>query len=201
MTPGTSSEPAVDPGSERLASLLQAIGRGDDFSLAALYDATNRWVYALVSRILGDLATAEEVTLDVYLQVWRQAAAYSRTRGTPAAWLATIARSRAIDRLRSGATRRAREEPFGEGFDQAAAGQSPSDASVEAERRRLVTAAVAALPREQGRAIELAFFQGLTHAEIADRLGEPLGTVKTRVRLGMMKLRGSLKVLEMADDS
>lgn len=180
-----------------LASLLQGIARGDESSLAAFYDATGKWVYGLALRILGDAAAAEEVTLDVYLQVWRRAGAYSPERGAPSAWLLSIGRSRAIDRLRSGATRRRREEPFHEGFfDRPSPAADPMALSEEAERRRLVALAVSSLPPEQKRAIELAYFVGLTHSEISQRLGEPLGTVKTRIRLGMIKLRERLKPLE-----
>jgi len=179
-----------------MESLLAAIARGEESALAALYDETSPWVYGFTRRILRDTEAAEEVTLEVYLQAWRRAAEYSPRRGSPGAWLLTIARSRAIDRLRSTAARARREEPFCEGFDPPSAAIGPPAASAEAERQRLVAEAIASLPREQRRAIELAFFEGLSHGEIAERLGEPLGTVKTRIRLGMMKLRETLKPFE-----
>ncbi len=179
-----------------LVHLLAAIARGEEASLAAFYSATSRWVYGLALKILGDPFQAEEVTLDVYFQVWRQAAAYSVERGTPGAWLLTMARSRAIDRLRASRSRRRREGPWEESFDRPSEEIDPLTASAESERRKVVLEAIASLPPEQRRPIELAFFQGLTHTEIAGRLGEPLGTVKTRIRLGMMKLRESLMPLE-----
>jgi RNA polymerase sigma-70 factor (ECF subfamily) len=176
---------------------LEKIAGRDVGSLGALYDATSRWVYGLAFRILGDAHLAEEVSLEVYMQVWRQAASYAPRRGTPASWLTTIARSRALDRLRSRAGRRSRERALEEALDAAAPGGSdPFLYSAERERSRLVRNALSALPPEQRRAIELAYFAGLTHAEIAKRSGEPLGTVKTRIRLGMMKLRGLLGPLE-----
>jgi RNA polymerase sigma-70 factor (ECF subfamily) len=151
---------------------------------------------ALAVRILRDEDHAEEVLIDVYMQVWRRAAEYSAARGKPSAWLLTIARTRAIDRLRAKRSRSAREEPIGEQLDAVASADDPEAASARNEGRRRVLAAIATLPAEQKRAIELAFFPGLSHAEIADKLGEPLGTVKTRIRLGMMKLREVLTPFE-----
>ena len=179
-----------------LIHLLAGIARGDETSLDAFYAATHRWAYGLALKITGDPCQAEEVTLDVYVQVWRQAGSYSAQRGAPASWLLAIARSRAIDRLRASAARRRREGPWEEGFDTPSEGADPLTASAESERRRTVLSAIAALPPEQRRPIELAFLQGLSHSEIAGRLEEPLGTVKTRIRLGMMKLRETLKPME-----
>ncbi len=185
-----------DIGESRLAFLVSAIAAGSESSLADLYDATSRMVLGLAARILRDPESAEEVTLDVYMQVWKQSATYSPARGKPSAWLLTIARSRAIDRLRSNQTRRTREEPLVAGFDAIASDDDPALASTRNDARRRVLAAIGTLPAEQRRAIELAFFPGLSHSEIAERLGEPLGTVKTRIRAGMMKLREILKPLE-----
>jgi len=179
-----------------LGSLLDSIVRRDASALAALYDATARQVHGLASRVLGDPALAEEVTLDVYEQVWRSAGSYSPALGTPQAWLFTIARSRAIDRLRAGAFRRRREEPIGDSFDAPAPGRAPEAAAADEEESRMIRAALRALPPEQRGALELAYYQGLTHVEIAERLREPLGTVKTRIRLGMTKLRDLLKPIE-----
>jgi len=185
-----------DIGESRLAFLVSAIAAGSESSLAELYDATCRMVMGLAARILRDTESAEEVTLDVYMQVWRQAPAYSPARGKPSAWLLTIARSRAIDRLRSNQTRRTREEPLPDDFEAIAPDEDPAHASARSDERRRVMAAIGTLPAEQRRAIELAFFPGLSHSEIAERLGEPLGTVKTRIRMAMMKLRETLKPLE-----
>jgi RNA polymerase sigma-70 factor (ECF subfamily) len=154
-----------------------------------LYDGTHPLVYGLALRILGDVADAEEVALDVYTQVWRTAGNFDPRRGSVSAWLVTLARSRAIDRLRSAAARRQREESRPELPEAPAAARSPEEASLLGQRRVRVRAALARLLPEQREAIELAFFSGLTHSELAARLGQPLGTVKTRIRLGMMKLR------------
>ena len=193
------SEPAPPPGAaetgarqQRLATFISRMADGDQSAMSALYDATNRLVYGLVLRILCDPAIAEEVMLDVYMQVWRQAAGYDMQRGSPLAWLMTVARSRAIDRLRSGIQRQQREEPL----EHADNHSSPANIEEEvcaSELRGRVQAALDLLSPEQREVIELAYYGGLSHSEIAARLATPLGTVKTRTRLGMMKLRESLK--------
>jgi RNA polymerase sigma-70 factor (ECF subfamily) len=175
-----------------LISLVQRVATGDQAALAALYDTTNRLVYGLVLRVLGDPSSAEEVLLDVYTQVWRQAASYDTNRGAPLAWLTTIARSRAIDRLRSGWQDQQRKEPLDALGDTPAGAASPEDATVASERQRFVRAALNSLAPEQREVIELAYYSGLSHSEIAAKLNQPLGTVKTRTRLGMMKLREAL---------
>jgi RNA polymerase sigma-70 factor (ECF subfamily) len=143
-------------------------------------------------RMLGDPAEAEEVTLEVYMQVWRSAASFDAKRGTVFTWLVMLTRSRAIDRLRSARTRRRAEEPIQETNEFPDPGHSPECATWISERRSKVQAAVNALPPDQRQAIELAFFDGLSHGELAERLGQPVGTVKTRIRLGMIKLRQAL---------
>lgn len=175
--------------------LVRAIAAGDQSALAALYDSTNRLVYGLVMRVLGDVSSAEEVLLDVYTQVWRQAASYDTSRGSPLAWITTIARSRAIDRLRSGWQDQQRKEPLDAIGEAPAQADNPEDATVASERQRFVRAALATLSPEQREVIELAYYSGLSHSEIATKLNQPLGTVKTRTRLGMMKLRDALSPL------
>jgi RNA polymerase sigma-70 factor (ECF subfamily) len=172
---------------------------GDQSALTALYDSTKRLVYGLALRVLGDTATAEEVLFDVYSQVWRQASSYDRGRGAPLAWIMTIARSRAIDRLRSGRQEQQRKEPLETARAEPAATVNPEEASVIAERRRIVRSALESLTAEQREVIELAYYSGLSHSEIAVKLGQPLGTVKTRTRLGMMKLRERLHPI-LGDD-
>lgn len=172
--------------------LIGRIAAGDQSALTALYDGTKRLVYGLVLRIVGNTATAEEVLLDVYSQVWRQASSYDRRRGAPLAWMMTIARTRAIDRLRSGRQEHQRKEQLEAAGNAPAATGDPEEASVIAERRRIVRSALESLAAEQREVIELAYYSGLSHSEIAARLGQPLGTVKTRTRLGMMKLREKL---------
>src|SRR5262249_23713005 len=155
-------------------------------------DSTNRLVYGLILRVLGDASTAEEVLLDVYTQVWRQASTYDTGRGAPLAWVTTIARSRAIDRLRSGWQDQKRKEPLDSIGDAPTGAATPEEETVASERQQLVREALARLTPEQREVIELAYYSGLSHSEIAAKLNQPLGTVKTRTRLGMMKLREAL---------
>lgn len=176
-----------------LADLLQQAARGEQSALASLYDRTATAVHGLVMRILRDPSAAEEVSADVYLQVWHQAARYDPARGGVLAWLLMLARSRALDRLRSLRLRAEAERPTEPDVPQTAPGAD--EPSALAERRRLVLAAVGQLPEEQQRVLELAYFRGFSHSEIAAELDEPLGTVKTRLRLGMTRLRRELSPL------
>jgi RNA polymerase sigma-70 factor, ECF subfamily len=184
----------VQAAETRHAALIREAAAGDQQALASLYDATSRAVYGLLLRILGDASAAEEVLLDVYAQVWRQADAYSAERGTPLAWLTTIARSRAIDRLRRGRLEQQRTGPLDLTTAQIAAAGASVEEEVEArEKGAIVRAALDALVPEQREVIELAYYGGMSHSEIAAARGLPLGTVKTRTRLGMMRLREMLR--------
>jgi RNA polymerase sigma-70 factor, ECF subfamily len=174
-------------------ALIKQVTTGDQSALTALYEATNRLVFGLILRIVIDRATAEEVLLDVYTQVWRQAALYDTNRGAPLAWMMTIARSRAIDRLRSGKHEQQGKEPLDAIGEVTSLGASPEETTVSSERQRFVRSALDSLSPEQREVIELAYYSGLSHSEIALKLNQPLGTVKTRTRLGMMKLRDMLK--------
>ena len=180
---------------ERWDVFVYGMARGDHAALASLYDATAAPVHALVGRIVKDDAVAEEVTGDVYLQAWRQASRYDANRGTTLTWLLAIARTRAIDRLRVGATLRGMEEPVERAMHVPCSRPGPEDTCSADERRRIVRAALDALPAEQRDAVELAYYDGLSHTEIATRLEEPLGTVKTRIRLAMTKLRDALSAV------
>jgi RNA polymerase sigma-70 factor, ECF subfamily len=175
-------------------SLMHRIAGGDSAALSSLYDSTSPSVYGLVRRMLGDDGAAEEATLDTYLQVWRRAKQFDPARGAASSWILAIARHLAIDRLRSGGARR-REEPLDAAFELAASGDGPPDATARGEQRRRVLAALERLSPEQREAIAVAFFSGLSHSEVAERLRVPLGTVKTRIRTGMMKLREHLEPL------
>lgn len=191
--------PSVAPSQEELAFLVRAVAAGDHGAMAGLYDSTQRFVFTLIARLVRDRSTAEEVTLDVYLQVWRKAASYTSERGKVLAWLLTIARSRALDRSRAERVRSVETNVITveERNDLVAPCSCDPNSEPEREERcQLVSKALAALPELQRRAVELAYFGGLSHSEIAERLGEPLGTVKTRVRLGMIKLREMLRPLE-----
>jgi RNA polymerase sigma-70 factor (ECF subfamily) len=148
-------------------------------------------------RILGDHGAAEEVTADVYLQVWHQAARWDPERGAPLTWLLTLARSRAIDRVRVGAAHRTQRAPLAEALDVPATSPGPDAAAVAAKQRAIVQEALAELGSDQREVIELAYFAGLSHGEIAVRTGIPLGTVKTRIRLGMAHLRRTLTALAL----
>jgi RNA polymerase sigma-70 factor, ECF subfamily len=175
----------IDP---QLRGLVERCAQQDHDAFAALYDQTSSRVHALVSRIVGNPADAEEVTLDVYLQVWREASRFDAGRGSVGAWLLIIARSRALDRVRSHESRQKRESaPID--FEHPSTQPSPEDLSSMSEDRRTVAEAIAALPVEHRQVIELAYFGGLSHSEMAECLDLPLGTVKTRVRLGMTRLR------------
>ena len=174
------------------AQMIKGVAEGDEQALASLYDATGRTVYGLLLRILSDPPTAEEVLLDVYAQVWRQAKSYSAERGKPLAWLTTIARSRAIDRLRRGRQESHATVPLEEAT-RAARGESIEEGVLAGEVGAVVRAALDALAPEQREVIELAYYGGMSHSEIAAARNLPLGTVKTRTRLGMMRLREMLK--------
>ena len=169
------------------ANLLNAIARQDEQALASLYDRYRLILFGLLMRILRSREEAEDVLQEVFLQVWRRASDFDPQRGRPFTWLVTLARSRAIDRLRQlGSRERVASsviEFAGEGMVDAA------DNTFRSEQRQLVAAALTELSEEQRRALTLAYFEGLTQAEIAERLRSPLGTVKTRMRSGMIKLR------------
>ncbi len=174
------------------AECIQRAGRGEQQGLADLYDQTNRLVYGVALRIAGNPADAEEITLDVFSQVWRLAKGYTSERGSATAWLVMMTRSRALDRVRSRAARSQHEAALDPSIDQPAAGQTAEESAMLTQDRQRVRQAMNLLSTEQREAIELAFFSGLTHSELAERLGQPLGTVKTRIRLGMMRLRSAL---------
>jgi RNA polymerase sigma-70 factor, ECF subfamily len=176
--------------------LIALTAQGDQTALATLYDRTSPQVYGLVLKILDNREAAEEVTLDVYTQVWRQAHTYDETRGAPGGWLMTLARTRAIDRYRAGAAERGRIESLDIVEFFASDGETPEQELAGQERRRYVEQALKILTAEQRQTIALAYFYGLSQSEIADKLKLPLGTVKTRMRLGMIKLREALAPYE-----
>lgn len=168
-------------------ALLTSIARGDEQALAQLYDRYRGILFGLLVRILNSREEAEDVLQEVFLQVWRRAEDFDEKRGKPFTWLVTLARSRGIDRLRSlGARDRVAQASAREASDEIS--DAASD-TFRSEQRELVTSALAQLPEEQKRPLMLAYFDGLTQSEIAAKLGSPLGTVKTRMRAGMIKLR------------
>jgi RNA polymerase sigma-70 factor (ECF subfamily) len=178
-------------------SLLQRIVARDTAALAELYDRHSRLLFGLILRILRDRGEAEEILQEAFVRVWTRAAIYDPALGGPMPWIVRLARNLAIDRLRARRTRATVDtSPLDGRVVEAAPAadiQSPEDVVVDAERRQALTGALSALPGEQRQLIEAAFFQGYTHSELARRFGLPLGTVKTRIRLGMIAMRERLE--------
>ncbi|MBI3681512.1 MAG: sigma-70 family RNA polymerase sigma factor [Acidobacteria bacterium] len=191
MLSATAPAPARSPSSADVewAKCIREIAEGDALALARLYDRSSSLIYGLTLRMLGNAEDAEEVTLDVYAQVWRSARSFDADRGTPSAWLVMLARSRALDRLRAQAQRRSRERAVEAPPNVPDRAVLPDESTALDEQRRRVQAALAVLSAEQRALIEMAFFAGFSHSELASRTGLPLGTVKTRIRMGMIKLR------------
>jgi RNA polymerase sigma-70 factor (ECF subfamily) len=195
----------LSPGAHRLAvddfALMDAVASRDQDALSVLYDRHASAVLGVCMRILRERSEAEEVTGDVFIEIWDRAERYDATRGHPVAYLLNLARSRAIDRLR---TKVRRERIFSESdpgswesgearrpLEAVAPGSPFADATVDQMRSRIETA-MDGLSPDQKRALVLAYFDGMSHSEIAAALGEPLGTVKTRIRQGLLRLRESL---------
>lgn len=176
--------------------LLQRIAARDTAALAELYDRHNRLIFGLILRIVRDRGEAEDILQETFVRVWDRAEIYDARIGGPLPWIVRVARNRALDRLRSRKVRAAVDAP---GVDVAAVEptadtgiQSPEAAVLEAERRLRLTDALARLPSSQRQLIEAAFFEGYTHSQLAQRFGLPLGTVKTRIRAGMIAMRQGL---------
>jgi RNA polymerase sigma-70 factor (ECF subfamily) len=175
--------------------LLQLIASSQETALSELYDRYGRLVYSVALNALSDPGRAEEVTQDVFVRVWEKARTYSVEQGRVVNWLASIARHRSIDLFRQA---RSHHENLQVAWQEAEIMDLPGGQNVEwevdlAQRQKRIRWAVAQLPTDQKQAVGMAFFQGLSHPEIAQALGEPLGTVKTRIRLGMQKLRSLLR--------
>ena len=173
------------------ARLVQAVAAGDQMALHGLYERAHRVVFTLAMRITGNRETAEEVTLDVFHDVWRRASRYDAAQGSVLAWIMNQARSRAIDRVRF-AQRKKRAEPASNEPVMAAETLDGHDVLVVRQQCQALQAALAVLTPPEKQAIEAAFFSDLTHAEVAAQLKQPLGTVKTRIRSGLHKLRQAL---------
>ena len=178
------------------SSLLPSIALGDLAAFEQLYDRHSSTLYALLLRILANPDDAQEVLQETFVKAWTNAKMFDAMRGSDVAWLISIARSRGIDRLRSRRIRGDREDEAGReissnfGFVEKRTG---ADDAIQSEERSAVRGALAELPEAQRVALALAYFEGLSQSEIAEKLGEPLGTIKTRMQLGMKKLRESLK--------
>ena len=184
------NQPSLTP------ELLARVGKGDAQAFIECYEQSSSVLFTLALRILNNRDDASELLQDVYIEAWRKAGSFDPKRGSPMAWLITLTRSRAIDRLRGSASRGRNltdsiEETSAE--DLRSALPDPFDTHALEELRMLVMEAFKDLPAPQQEAIELAFYGGLTHAEIAAKLDKPIGTVKTRIKLGMNKLRYALR--------
>jgi RNA polymerase sigma-70 factor (ECF subfamily) len=190
--------PTQRPAGDPLALLLPRVAQGDEGALQALYEATCTRVFGLALRILRDRASAEEAVVDVFAQVWRQAGRFDPEKGSIASWITTLARTRSIDLARIQRRRTRREtEVLPELCDELCDPTGgPVEAAADDERALRVRAALGRLPREQRQALELAFFAGLSHSEVAGALSAPLGTVKTRIRTGLCNLRAALAGVE-----
>ena len=170
------------------------MAQGSQDALASLYDQTSPMLNGLLLRILEHPEDAEEVLLDVYMKAWKYAGRYTEQRGSVVAWLMIMARNAAIDRIRQ-----KRAQPKTLAFEPAVTPEpeaneaSPEEQTAESQRRKRVQQVLRELPPEQREVVELAFFGGLTHAELAEHLREPLGTIKSRIRMGLIRLRGLIE--------
>lgn len=172
-----------------LSILISKIAKGCESALKKLYDNTIAQIYGLAYRILNNQADADEVALDVFKQIWNKAPDYEPGRGTPSAWVITLTRSRAIDRIRSDTKRRTTNEPLVAESDSIDDTPLPDETRDILEKRELIEKALSELTPQQRRSIELAYFKGLSQSEISKQMNEPLGTVKSWMRTGMIKLR------------
>jgi RNA polymerase sigma-70 factor (ECF subfamily) len=187
---------AVEPVSDPDVGLLQRIVVRDTAAVAELYDRHSRLLFGVIMRILRNRSDAEDVLQEVFARVWTRADTYDERLGCPAAWLTRMARNRAIDRLRARRTRGEADEPPGEPRrEERVAGPelTPEHLAQDTERTVKIRSALDALPEEQRVLIVAAFFEGYTHSELAARFQLPLGTVKTRIRNGMLAMRDQLE--------
>ncbi|MDC5696342.1 ECF RNA polymerase sigma factor SigK [Intrasporangium calvum] len=192
-SPEGGAGPVTPDAGETLADLLAQAARGDEGAFGVFYDRTSARVHGLVRRVVRDPAQSEEVTQEVFLELWRQSSRFDPSRGSVLAWALTIAHRKAVDRVRSSEASRGRDASYG-----AAAVDVAHDHTSEAAVGRLeaerVRRALDTLTDAQRRAIELAYFSGYTHTEVASLLSLPLGTAKTRIRDGLIRLRDTLGV-------
>jgi RNA polymerase sigma-70 factor (ECF subfamily) len=181
--------------SQQWLDLLRRIQAQDQQALGLLYDQLAPLVHTLILRILGDPADAEDVLLETFWHIWHGAASYDPLRGTVEGWVITLARSRALDHLRTHKRRAlaATESRSVQPSCEPSPPTTPEDCVLQGERARAVSAALAALPAEQRLVLELAYYHGLSQTEMAQRLTQPLGTIKTRVRAGLLRLRQVLR--------
>jgi RNA polymerase sigma-70 factor (ECF subfamily) len=175
-------------------ALMARIARGDESAFAELYDQLAPALYGIVLRVVRDPAQSEEVTQEVFVELWRKAARFDASRGGVHGWAVTVARRRAVDRVRSEQSHRDRERR--EAALPAGSPENPSDAVIASLDRDRARQAMTKLSDAQRDALELAFFDGLTHVEVAEQLGVPLGTAKTRIREGLLRMRSLVGAVE-----
>jgi len=190
----SSGDDRAEPATRTLDELVASAARGDEAAFAALYDQTSARVYGMVLRVVRDPAQAAEVTQDVYLEVWRQSARFDADKGSVLPWLLMIAHRRAVDRVRSAQSSLVRDDKYAQ-LNEERPYDSVSEqvqTSLDAQRVRRVLADPTPAQRE---AVTLAYFGGYTHTEVAELLTLPLGTVKTRIRDGLIRMRDALGVM------
>ena len=180
-----------------LAELLKRASRGDEGAFAEWYDATSARAFGLAVRVLRDRAQAEEVTQEAYLECWRHAARFDPAKGSAISWLLTIVHRKAVDRVRSAEAASRRDEAYSH-KEQAVDHDSTAEAATASLEATRVRAALSDLTLKQRQAVELAFLGGYTHTEVARMLDLPIGTAKTRIRDGLIRLRDALGVGEVA---
>lgn len=190
---GAPQEGAPVGSSPHLAELLQRSARGDRAAFAELYDATAARVHGLAVRVVRDPAQAEEVTQEAFLEIWRTASRFDAARGSAVSWLLTIAHRKAVDRVRSAEAASRRESTYHLQNQTVDVDTTAEAATASLEARRVRTA-LGALTEVQREAIELAYFGGYTHTEVATLLDLPVGTAKTRIRDGLIRLRDTIGV-------
>jgi RNA polymerase sigma-70 factor (ECF subfamily) len=189
LAPMVGREEAVGVRHPSDEEILEAVGRGDDDALGILYDRFGRLAYGVAFRILRDAALAEDAVQEAFLAVWRSADAYKRERAKPSTWILTVVHRRAVDLVRR--EQRRRGEPL-EAAPEPTTAPADEDVTLR-DRRAAVRAALDALPGDQRQALELAYYGGLTQSELAERLGVPLGTIKSRMFAGLGRLRELLE--------
>ena len=199
LRPVPSGEPSDgdEPVGARLAALLKRAARGDEAAFAEWYDATSARAFGLAVRVLRDRAQAEEVTQESYLDCWRHASRFDPERGSALSWLLTIVHRKAVDRVRSAEASDRRDTAYGQREVAVAHDETAETATASMEATR-VRAALSDLTTKQREAVELAFLGGYTHSEVASMLDLPVGTAKTRIRDGLIRLRDALGVGEVA---
>jgi len=191
--PGASTLAGGAPGAPDLADLLQRSGRGDTHAFATLYDAVSSRVFGLAVRVVRDPAQAEEVAQEALLEIWKMSARFDSQRGSPLGWMLTIVHRKAVDRVRSAEASTRRDSSYHQ-QNQPVAHDSTAEAahaSLEAHRVRIALKGLTSIQRE---ALELAYFGGYTHTEVATLLDLPVGTAKTRIRDGLIRLRDMMGV-------